>query len=132
MKQEIRKRKLFIEGGILLLAGLAYAGICKATGWRLPCPFYELTGLYCPGCGTTRMCLALLRLDFSAAFSANKGLFAALPILAVLLGRGAYRWVKELPQSRMEQRLAWGLLSYFLLYGLLRNLPAFSWLAPAG
>lgn len=127
-----RKRKLLMGGGVLLLAGLAYAGFCKATGWALPCLFYKLTGLYCPGCGVTRMCLALLRLDFPAAFAANKGVFAALPVLAVLLAWSAYRWVKELSQSRMEQTAAWVLLGYFLLYGLLRNLPAFSRLAPMG
>lgn len=123
---------MLIGGGALLLASLAYAGFCRVTGWALPCLFYKLTGLYCPGCGVTRMCLALLRLDFPAAFAANKGVFAALPMLAALLAWSAYRWVKELPQSRVEQAAAWALLGYFLLYGFLRNLPACSWLAPMG
>ena len=37
----------------------------------IPCLFYRLTGLKCPGCGNTRAALSLLRLDFSAAFFYN-------------------------------------------------------------
>ena len=48
-------------GIILVLAVLA------ATVWH--CPVRLLFGVPCPGCGTTRACLALLRLDTGAAFA---------------------------------------------------------------
>lgn len=52
----------------LALAGvlLAFGIICRFVGIRpgdmlLPCLFHSVTGIYCPGCGGTRACIALLR-----------------------------------------------------------------------
>ena len=60
---------------LLLSLGIAAAMglycIAALWGWGLPCLFYQLTGLLCPGCGNSRAALALLRLDLSAAFSCN-------------------------------------------------------------
>ena len=50
----------------------------------IPCPIKELTGLYCPGCGITRMFKSLLELDFYAAFRYNPLLFIMLPFALVL------------------------------------------------
>lgn len=110
--------------GLLLAAGLAYAAFCLVTGWSIPCPFHLLTGWNCPGCGVTRMCLALLRLDLAGAWQANPGLMLLLPFLAVLLLSLAVRYIRTgrgLP-SPGEQKLIWCGVAYLLLYGLLRNL----------
>ena len=50
------------------------------VGRGLYCPFWKFTGLLCPGCGVTRMCLALLRLDLAGAWRANPALLLALPV----------------------------------------------------
>lgn len=110
--------------GLLLAAGLAYAAFCLVTGWSIPCPLHLLTGWNCPGCGVTRMCLALLRLDLAGAWQANPGLMLLLPFLAVLLLSLAVRYIRTgrgLP-SPGEQKLIWCGVAYLLLYGLLRNL----------
>ena len=57
--------------GAVTLLGLLYVLWGGLTRLWLPCPFHLLTGLDCPGCGVTRMCRALLRLDLSAAWAAN-------------------------------------------------------------
>lgn len=68
-----RKRRIFH----LSLAALAAAALLLAfyllgsRGIGIPCPFYRITGLQCPGCGNSRAALALMRLDFSAAFAFN-------------------------------------------------------------
>ena len=72
----MRKRLLRIYGWCLAL-GTVYLVWLLLTGIRIPCPFYELTGLPCPGCGTTRMFLALFRLDLPAAFAYNPPMFLA-------------------------------------------------------
>lgn len=119
-----RLRKLALSGGALLGLGVAYTVLIFVVGRGLYCPFWRITGLLCPGCGVTRMCLALLRLDLAGAWQANAALLLALPVLAVLAVRLAVRYVRtgqKLP-SRGEERVLWGLLLYFLAWGVLRNL----------
>ncbi len=41
--------------------------ICAAFGFVLGCPIKRIFGFPCPGCGMTRGCMALLRLDFAEA-----------------------------------------------------------------
>ena len=119
-----RLRKLALGGGALVGLGAAYTAVIFVVGRGLYCPFWKLTGLLCPGCGVTRMCLALLRLDLAGAWRANPALLLALPVLAILAVRMAVRYVRtgqKLP-SRGEERIIWGLLIYFLAWGVLRNL----------
>ena len=66
------------ERQILLLWGAAACGVLlfwpvlPGLAAFLPrCPFKELTGLPCLGCGSTRTALALLRGDVGAALRAN-------------------------------------------------------------
>lgn len=128
-----RARNLLAWAGLALAAGLAYAFFTAATGLAVPCPFHAVTGLWCPGCGVTRMCLALLRLDPAAAWAANPGLLLAAPLLAFLFARMAWRYVKagHGRPARWETVLLWCVVAYLLAYGVARNLPAFSFLAPA-
>ena len=44
-----------------------------------PCLFHALTGLQCPGCGTTRALHHLLHGDVAAAFRLNAMLFVVAP-----------------------------------------------------
>ena len=62
---------------ILLLGGLYYIFI-TITGLKIPCIFNVLTGKYCPGCGVTRMCLALVKLDIESAMRNNLLVFSLL------------------------------------------------------
>ena len=109
---------------MLLAAGLAYAWFCTATGLAIPCPFRLATGLQCPGCGVTRMCLALLRLDLAGAWRYNPGLLAISPLLALLVLRVALRYVRSgdsMPRG-WERPLLWALVAWLLIWGVLRNL----------
>ena len=80
--------------GVLLALGFGYVWVIRLLGRGLYCPFYMATGLLCPGCGVSRMCLALLRGDWAGAWRANPFLVILLPILAVLLGLRAVRYVR--------------------------------------
>ena len=123
MKQ--RLNALLLRGGVLVGAGAAYAVLIAMLGRGLYCPFWRLTGLKCPGCGVTRMCLALLRLDWAEAWQANAALLLALPVLAALAVRLMWVYVRtgRRTPGRGEERLIWGLLVYFLAWGIVRNLP---------
>lgn len=119
-----RLRRLLGAAGLLLAAGLAYALWVGATGLALPCPFHAVTGLQCPGCGVTRLCLSLLRGDCSGAWEANPALLLMLPILAVLAVRLSTRYVREgsATPTRRENALIWVLIALLAAWGIVRNL----------
>lgn len=108
-------------------AGLCLAG--AAYGWGaahiggVPCLFRLVTGLQCPGCGVTRMCLSLFRGDLAGALRANPAVFCLLPAGAVLAGSRAVRYVKQGRTGLLpwESILVWGMILVLLVFGLLRN-----------
>ena len=118
-----RKRRLLVAGGALVGSGLGYALWVQITGLAIPCPFYAVTGRLCPGCGVTRMCLALLRWDWAAAWNANPVLLLMLPILAFLGVRLAVRYVREdsAVGPGWENALLWAMIALLIVWGAARN-----------
>ena len=119
-----RKRRLLAVGGTLLGLGLGYAVWVRLTGLAVPCPFRAVTGWLCPGCGVTRLCLALLRWDWAAAWNANPVLLLMLPVLALLGVRLAVRYVREgaATGSKWESALLWAMAALLIVWGAARNL----------
>ena len=122
--QRRRLTRLLAAAGALILAGLAYAAFARATGLMIPCPFRTVTGLLCPGCGVSHLCLALLRLDVAGAWQANPGLFVLLPPLGVLAAYLAAVYVKtgRPAPGRRASVAAWAMAAWLLAWGVVRNL----------
>ena len=118
-----RKLRLFAGGGAILALGLGYALWVRFTGLAVPCPFFAVTGRLCPGCGVTRMCLALLCWDWAAAWVANPVLLMMLPVLAILGVRMAVRYVREGSTAgpKWESALLWGMIVLLVIWGAERN-----------
>ena len=78
------------------------------------------------------MCLALLKLDFRSAFKANEALFLMLPFGTALAFRMGIRYIKagNTRLTKGETWLVYGMTAVLLIFGILRNLPSFSCLAP--
>ena len=94
----MKSRRFFqILKPVLLLgmAGLVYGIFVRYTGLAIPCFFNKVTGFYCPGCGVTRMCVALLQFHFREAFYANPVIFCMLPVFLLVFLTGAVRYVKD-------------------------------------
>ena len=125
-KDNARRRALELVkwAGLILVIGLAYAFFVSRTGLSVPCPLHTVTGLQCPGCGVTRMCLALLRLDFSAAWRANPGLLLLFPLIFGLFIEMAVSYVKtgRKKPKKAENIMIWTLVAVLLAYGVGRNL----------
>ena len=118
-----RLKAMLLRGAVLAGAGAGYVCLIAVLRRGLYCPFWQLTGLLCPGCGVTRMCLALLELDPGAAWRANPGLFVLLPFLAVLAARlcaGYVRTGRRRP-GRGERAAAWAMVVWLLGWGVVRN-----------
>ena len=95
------------------------------------CLFHQWTGLNCPGCGATRALYALLHGHFLTALRDN-GLFV------LSLAGGAIWGGRFLLQNRknpaaplhVPTKFVWAYLLVAILFAILRNLPAFSFLSP--
>lgn len=115
--------RVFIGAGILLLAGGLYALWLMLGGPGIPCIFHVLTGLDCPSCGITHLCLSLLRLDFSAAWQANAAILCLMPVGLVVAVRMLWRYIQT-GQTRPERWVSvfiWGMIAVLLLFGVVRN-----------
>lgn len=99
-----RLRKIMIGMSVCLLLGVLYALWLSLGGPGIPCIFHVLTGLDCPSCGVTHMCMALLRLDIPAAWRANAAILCLLPFF--LSHRGKYD--RTLCKNRRNKAAALG------------------------
>lgn len=130
--------------GILLLFGVmgAMAGIyLLATipptedSFYPRCQLHSLTGLHCPGCGTTRALHALFNGRVAQALAYNPLAFIVPPLLAWSFMKSVGNWYRQTPWCRTRngsRYLHWVLLAALLTYAVLRNLPIhpFNLLAP--
>jgi hypothetical protein len=125
-----------IACGCALVGAAAYVAIIDPTSpdAHLPtCPFYELTGLWCPGCGLTRATHAVLRGDVGAALGFNLLFPFFLGAIVVgwlawvraALGRSPIRWVTRIPPWS-----GFVIAAAFAVFSVLRNLTPFAALAP--
>jgi hypothetical protein len=128
---------LTVFAGTVLCVAILGAGAVEFffnpyhRGFYPVCLFHKLTGLNCPGCGMTRALHALLRGDFLRALHDN-ALFVFT--LASLASRGIWFAAKRIFHKPagifFEPKYLWAFLIVALAFGVLRNLPAFSFLSP--
>lgn len=114
----------------VLAAGIVYYLISDYITFK--CPFHFFTGLYCPGCGVTRMCIHLAELDIYAAFRSNCAVFVCLPFLAVFFAVRAYGYIKtgKYIYNKPMKIMLYALIVILVAFGFLRNIPTFSFLLP--
>ena len=119
------QKKILIIYGAILGAGVLYAFLILHTPFRIPCLFREVTGLQCPGCGTSRMALALMRFDIPAAFAYNPVAFFSFPAwflisICAFVGRP-----KALRSSKNLLRILYINIVVYMIFAIFRNLPLY-------
>lgn len=118
-------------------AGLGAAALLRlhdphGTGSYGFCPFLVLTGVPCPGCGGLRAVNDLTHGDVAAAASSN----VVAVVLVGVLGIAWVAWVvrrwrgQDGPMVTVNERSAVLVLVALLVFGIVRNTPWGSWLAP--
>lgn len=120
--------------GVLLLAGIAAVYfVLNPAQYPFPrCPFYVLTGLYCPGCGSQRATHALLHGQLLQAASFNLLAVMAVPLLAVGAVGKVHQSQRQPTALLYRPWLGWLVVVLTLTFLVLRNLPGplGEWLAP--
>lgn len=137
--QSSRKMRaaLVLCAGAAALCGAVYLYFHDPYRHPIPCTFYLLTGLYCPGCGAGRACYSILHLRFVDAFCYNPLMTILLPLIGLYIAVRAADWGitggNHIDGKISAKALLW-LLVIILIYGILRNIPVFPFtlLAPGG
>lgn len=119
-----RAVKVITSGMVFLVAGIFYACFVEAAGIGVPCPFYAVTGRYCPGCGVTRMCIALLKFDIAAAFESNAMVLILTPVLLPVLIKNVVSYVRTgmYHLGKTENILIVAAIVLLIVFGIWRNL----------
>jgi hypothetical protein len=123
---------VIITISLLLLFFISYYFIANKLDIGIPCPIHELTSLFCPGCGITRMLFYLLELDFYNAFRSNMLLFILLPFFLYLFIDSIISYIKNVTPliDKISNKVWIPLIVVFIIFGILRNIEAFNFLAP--
>ena len=129
------RRAVLLPLGVaaVTLVGTGYvAAVDPNTVGHYPtCPFLAITGWYCPGCGALRAVHALAHGDPMTALALN-------PFAVVALGYVVVAWVLWLERTASGRPVRWlapawvlySVLGAILMFGVLRNLPGWTWLSP--
>ena len=104
--------------GFLFTLALASYMFLLPKQYRLSCPIHESTGIYCPGCGSTRAIDAVFHGDMVSAWRFNP-----LLVLSPLLLATAWA-IQRFSKSRTWAFIYFaGLMVIITIFTLLRNLP---------
>ena len=119
-------KKILNKKIILLLTGILFIIDFYKYDIGIPCIFHLITGFYCPGCGGTRAIKSILHLDFYQAFRYNALVTVLIPFTIIFL---IYKYIfngkRKIPNS------IWiFLLIIVILFGIIRNIYIFNFLAP--
>ena len=100
------------------------------------CPFFAMTGRFCPGCGSMRAIHALAHGDLTRALHSNVLLVVAVPLMTYLLIRAWERGLRGSFESKLPDPMAtrWApmvTLVSLASFWLVRNVPGFEFLTPS-
>ena len=129
-----KKRIVFIIFTIISIYILLfiYYKIYSIYHIGIRCIFYTLTKLYCTGCGITRAIFSLIRFKFKEALHYNLLVTLFLPFILIYLLLRIINWINfNNKEIKFFNNRFWNfLLIITIIFGILRNIKLFDFLAP--
>ena len=116
----------WLLGGCTALLGAAILFWFEPAGHGFypVCAFHQVTGLLCPGCGSTRAMHQLLHGHLVAALQLNAIFVCSLPLLGWLAARFAVLKLQNRPATiNIRAFWLWSILVALVVFGIVRNLP---------
>ena len=120
-------KKRIIILGLCILGIIAYHIIYVRTGIGIPCPIHELTGIFCPSCGSTRMIFSILELKLVKAFWYNPYLFVLIILFIIYL---ILKIVFKLKISINNKYFYILFIISLIGWTIIRNIPYFDFFRP--
>jgi hypothetical protein len=120
------ERRLTVVAAVYLFGLAAAVTIGKPghSSFLPPCVFHALTGLLCPGCGTTRAMWYLVHGHPIHALGENALSVLLMPLVVYDIGAVLTRqWITI--SSRLRPWMLWSLLATVILFTVLRNIPGY-------
>ena len=108
--------------GVLVFAGLALLLFLSRGAFHFICPFREITGLRCPGCGNTNALLAVSRGGFYDACMCNPMFFPEAALAAAGVIYLSVLYIKNARPSRTAAAFFASGAALILLWGIVRNI----------
>ena len=120
------------QHGFYILLGIfiSFLYLFFLTAIHYQCPFHELFGIWCAGCGGTRMLISFLHLDFYQSFRYNPLLFVLLIIGIIYFIFIVVHYIKKKELIVPSTKALVILLGIVILYMILRNIDYFHYLIP--
>ena len=122
MNKDPYKKRLIKVLFFVLAAGFLYYAVFGIIGEYPKCLLHSTTGLYCPGCGTTRMLLSLLKGDFASAYRSNAALTLLIPFWLVFCLGYYFNMPKYFRRNAVIYTLLFISVGILIVYSVLRNI----------
>ena len=129
-KLDIKQKLILAIYLMIIVGGISYYFYMKITGHSISCMIHDATGLYCPGCGTTRAALALIDLNPLRALR-NNAVFTVFLVVWIVISVLAF-----IGKPKMVRTLKFNMTMFlitvfcYMLLFVLRNLHGFEFLQP--
>ncbi|MFO1475782.1 MAG: DUF2752 domain-containing protein [Verrucomicrobiota bacterium] len=117
---------LGVAAVLLLAAWFVYAQDPVQSGLYPVCLFHRLTGLDCPGCGSSRALHALAHGRVGEALRDNLALCISILVAAGFGLRHVVCRMRGAVPPAVSSWWLWGGLAMWLVFGVARNLPVFA------
>lgn len=120
----------FIFLSVLIFSGLIYVyyNDPSTSGIYPKCVFHEITGFYCPGCGSLRAAHQLLHFNIVAAIRYNSLLVVILiPLLFYAVINELRNSIFKKNNTNFTQSAAFGfiMIGVVIAFWILRNIPVY-------